>query len=331
MKKKPLISIILPIYNIESYLNTCMKTVMNQTYLNIEIIMIDDGSTDNCPMLCEKYRKKDKRIVVYHKKNGGLSDARNYGISRAKGEYIACIDPDDFVDEDYIEYLYKLIEKYGTEMSICQSMVHYDSGKIINRGNDEKDECIQNDICLKRMLYHDVIDTSAWGKLYSKRLFENVFYPKGRLFEDIGTTYALIMQCPKIAIGYESKYHYIFHENSIVNSKFNYNKFDLLLMTDKMAKEVKEKFPMLEKAVLRRQVYARFSTLNQMLNVREYKKEKKEIITYIKKNSRGVMKDPLAPKRDKLAIILLSINYEIYKFVWLKYRQTLMKKGSKVL
>lgn len=329
MKKEPLISIILPIYNIEKYLNKCMKTIMNQTYHNIEIIMVDDGSTDGCFELCEKYKKEDKRIVVYHKKNGGLSDARNYGISRANGEYIACIDPDDFVDEDYIEYLYWLIDKYKVDISICQSEVHYDNGKIVNRGNDRKDECLSTDVCLKRMLYHDVIDTSAWGKLYSKKLFEHISYPKGRIFEDIGTTYALMMQCSKIAVGYKSKYHYIFHDNSIVNSDFNPNKFDLLLMTDKMAKEVTDKFPMLKNASLRRQVYARFSTLNQMLNTIEYEEEKAEIISYIKRNRRVVMKDSLAPKRDKLAIVLLSVSYKLYRFVWLKYRRTLMKKRRK--
>lgn len=328
MKKAPLISIVLPIYNIENYLRVCMDSILNQTYSNLEIIMVDDGSTDKCSMICDEYMKMDKRIIVYHKKNGGLSDARNYGISRARGEYIACIDPDDYVDRDYIEYLFSLIEKYGTKMSLCQSIVHYDSGKTLNRGLEQNDECMGSEECLKKMLYHDVIDTSAWGKLYSKSLFKNVSYPKGRIFEDIGTTYALMLQCSEIAVGYESKYHYIFHDNSIVNSSFNSNKFDLLIMTDKMAKDVKKKFPHLNKATLRRQVYARFSTLNQMLNITNFAKEKKEIIHYIKKNSWEVIRDPLTPKRDKIAIALLFISYNLYRFTYIQYKKTLINERS---
>ena len=107
---RPLISVVLPIYKIEQYLDRCMEAVLGQTYENLEILMVDDGSPDNCPALCNAYAQKDPRVKALHKENGGLSDARNYGIAHATGEYIACIDPDDYVDSDYIEYLYGLIE-----------------------------------------------------------------------------------------------------------------------------------------------------------------------------------------------------------------------------
>ena len=113
--KTPLISVVLPIYNIESYLDRCMKAVLNQTYSNLEILMVDDGSPDNCPQICDRYAEQDSRVRALHKENGGLSDARNYGIARARGEYITCIDPDDYVDPDYVEYLYRLIDKYETK------------------------------------------------------------------------------------------------------------------------------------------------------------------------------------------------------------------------
>lgn len=326
----PLISVILPIYNIEHYLPKCMESLFAQTYKNLEFIMVDDGSSDKCAKLVDDYLKKDDRVVVYHKENGGLSDARNYGIVRAKGEFITCVDPDDFVDCDYVEYLYKILKKYETKMSIAQHRVRYDNGTVKENGTSG-DEVLETEKCLKRMLYHDVIDTSAWGKLYHRSLFENIKYPKGKIFEDIGTTYLLMMQCEKIAVGYESKYNYIFVRNSIVNRKFSLSKLDLLEMTDKMAKEVMREFPMLENAVLRRQVYARFSTLNQMLNTTEYEEEKKEIIAYIKKHSWKIMKDPLTPRRDRVAIVLLLFSYKLYRFVWLKYKQMIMEKGSKSL
>lgn len=321
MNNTPLISIILPIYNIEKYLPKCMESILCQTYKNLEIIMVDDGSTDNCAILCDSYKKKDSRIVVYHKYNGGLSDARNYGIQHANGLYITCIDPDDYVDSDYVEYLYNLTQKYNVHMSICQHRVHYDNGLIKEYGK-AGNELLTAEKCIERMLYHDIIDTSAWAKLYHRSLFEYVHYPKNKLFEDIGTTYKLMMQCSKIAVGYESKYNYIFHENSIVNSKFNPKKLDLLEMTDLMATDVQKFYPQLIHAIRRRQVYARISTLNQMLDANNYDKERQEIISYIKQNTFEILTNVQAPKRDKIAIFLLTIHYSIYKLCWKIYRKT---------
>ena len=314
----PLISVILPIYNVKLYLTKCMESLFAQTYKNLEIIMVDDGSTDGSDELCDTYKSKDDRICVFHKKNGGLSDARNYGIERATGEYITCIDPDDYVDKDYVDYLYHLITKYHTKMSICQHRVVFDNGKIEEKGNIG-DEVLSNKRCIERMLYHDVIDTSAWAKLYHKSLFETVKYPVGRLFEDIATTYKLMLQCTKIAIGYESKYNYIIRSDSIVNGKFNPKKLDLLEMTDNMGKDVMEVYPDLKSGVLRRRVYARFSTLNQMLSVQGYDEERKRIITFIDKHSAELLLDAKVPKRDRFAIRLLKFGYPVYHFCWCTY------------
>lgn len=319
------VSIVLPIYNVQQYLDRCMDTLFNQTYKDIEILMINDGSTDKCGEMCDRYRQIDSRVCVFHKANGGLSDARNYGIERAHGNYITCIDPDDFVDVNYVEYLAELVKKYNTKMAICQHRVIYDNGTIKDFGKCG-DEVLDNKVCIERMLYHDVIDTSAWGKIYRKDLFENVKYPKGKIFEDIGTTYELMLQCSRIAVGYESRYNYIFHNQSIVNSEFSISKFDLIEMTDKMGKDVLNVFPELINAVKRRQVYSRISTLNQMLLESGYKNERKNILCFIKNNRKSVFLNPKTPKRDRVALILLSINYYLYRFVWLSYRKVIMKK-----
>lgn len=318
----PLISVILPIYNIKTYLDKCMKSIFAQTYKNLEIIMVDDGSTDGCGKLCDTYIAKDKRVRVFHKSNGGLSDARNYGIEHANGEYITCIDSDDYVDDDYVEYLYKLIMKYNTKMSICQHRVLFTDGSIDEKGTFGA-ELLSNKICIERMLYHDVIDTSAWAKLYHKELFKTVKYPCGKLFEDIATTYQLMIQCENLAVGYESKYNYIIRDDSIVNSQFSMKKLDLLEMTDNMGKEILKVYPDLEDAVLRRRVYARFSTLNQMLYAKGTDNERNEIIRFIKQNGKRVMKLEHAPKRDKYAIALLSVSYPLYRMVWRKMKKNI--------
>lgn len=322
---EPLVSVVIPIYNVERYLNVCVESVLKQTYTNLEVILVDDGSTDSCPALCDEYTEKDRRVVVYHKANGGLSDARNFGIEQSNGKYITLVDSDDYVESDYVEYLLILIMKHAVKMAIAQHTVHYNNGSR-KRNLRNGDECISTERCLKQLLYHDCIDTAAWGKMYHRSLFDTVRYPKGKIFEDIGTTYALILQCDRIAVGNESKYNYVFHNNSIVNSTFNLSKMDLIEMTDKMAAEVQTRYPQLKAAALRRQVYSRLSTLNQMLDVKGYDKEREEILKYLDSYKWKVIGNSRTPCRDKLALILLSINYSLYKSIWLFYRKWIMTK-----
>lgn len=313
-----LISIIIPAYGVEKYIEKCLDSVIEQTYKNLEIIVVDDGTKDRSGEIAEDYSRRDNRIVVFHKSNGGLSDARNYGIKHARGQYITCIDSDDYVDSDYVEYMYNIIQHYSARIAFCQHRVHFPSGNIKDYGN-QGSELIKTEQCLERIMYDDILNTSAWAKLYEKDLFNTVEYPKGMLFEDIGTTYKLLLQCDTIAIGYESKYNYILRENSIVTGSFNEKKMDLLVMTDTMAKSVQSIYPDLSDALLRRRVYARFSTLNQVIGTKGYNKQKKEMIRFIKDNSKSILRNPKVPKRDKFAIYLLFLGYPVYQIVWRLY------------
>lgn len=315
MKMNSLISIIVPVYNVVEYLDKCMESLLFQTYTNIEIVVVNDGSTDKSYEKCLEYSRKDDRIKLYDKENGGLSDARNYGIKKATGEYVTCVDSDDYVDSDYIEYLYELICKYGTDVSVAQHRVV--GNDFVKDFGNQGDEVLTDKECISRMLYHDVIDTSAWAKLYRRDMFDDILYPVGKLFEDISTTYKLFIKSGKVAVGYESKYNYVYRKTSIVNSKFNIKKLELMEMTDLMAKEVEEKYPDLKRAIIRRQVYSRISTLNQLVSVDgEYASKVNEIIAYIKSRAKIVITDKQAPMRDKIAIILLSVSYKLYKFTW---------------
>lgn len=312
---EPLISIVLPVYNVEKYLERCLKTVIAQTYKNIEIILVNDGSTDGSLKICEKYKFADTRIKIINKENGGLSDARNVGIKNSTGEYITFIDSDDKVEFDYVEYLYNLIKKSHVDISVCAHTV------VVEKTNNNfivpTDNILLSDkIAIKNMLYGDKVDTSAWAKLYKRSLFNEIEYPKGMLCEDIATTYKLFMMAEKIIFGSQSKYNYIIRENSITTQKFNVKKLDLLEMTDLMGKDVLKVYPDLYKAVMRRRIYSRFSTLNHMLSIQTHQKEKAEIIYFIKQHGWEVFWDTLAPFRDKIAILLLFIDYRLYKFVW---------------
>ena len=312
---------IIPIYNAEQYLRQCLDSVVNQTYKNLEIILVDDGSTDNSGKICDEYALKDKRIVVIHKENGGISDARNIGIEKASGEFITFVDSDDDVANDIIEYLYEILKKFNCKMSVCAHNI-IKNNKIKKSFNLKGDCKLSSQECIKKMLYDDGIDTSAWAKLYDRSIFEQIRYPKGMLFEDIATTYKLFIKSTEIASGHLAKYNYrIRNEHSITRCVFNKSKLDLIENTDKMATDVINMFPNLQKAALRRKIYARFSTLNQLLNVdKENENIVKETVSFIKKYTWNILFDKNVPLRDKCAIILLNINYNLYKFIWQKLK-----------
>ncbi|MBF8969895.1 glycosyltransferase family 2 protein [Streptococcus sp. NLN76] len=317
---QPLISMVLPVYNVEKYLEKCLESVINQTYSNLEIILVNDGSTDSSLEICNAFQQKDSRIKIFTKENGGLSDARNYGLTKVTAKYVTFVDSDDSITEDYVEYLYYLLDKYRTKMSICSIFTHFQTnGKLIDNGNGTEGLLAANK-AIEMMCYHDLVDTCAYAKLYSIELFDSIQFPKGKLFEDIGTIYKLFDKSKDIAFGFNAKYYYEIRPNSIVTSRFSHKKFDLLDMTDRMKSFVDEKYPGIEQATLRRAVYARFSTLNQMLNITEFEDERNEIIDYIVSNYDLVMKDAKTPKRDKAALFILkNLGFGFYKKIWDTY------------
>ena len=310
----PLISVVVPVYNVENYLARCIDTITRQTYARLEILLIDDGSTDRSGAMCDDFAQRDERITVIHKKNGGLSDARNVGIEDAHGDFITFIDSDDSVEPDMVEYLLSLINKFKTDMSLSSHTVVFDDHRnVLGNGHEE---CLTAEECIRKMLYHRDVDTSAWAKLYRREIFDTIRYPVGRLFEDIATTYKTFIASGRVACGYVSKYNYFVRGTSIVRSAFSARKFDLLDMTDGMGRDVLERYPSLARAVMRRRVYARFSTLNQMDGVEGYVDERRQMIDFIKAHRREIMFDGAAPLRDKAAILCLALGEGFYHFAW---------------
>ena len=319
MKHKPLISVVVPIYNVENYLCRCVDSIISQTYSNIEIILVDDGSPDNCPKICDDYKKKDSRVVVVHKENGGLSDARNAGIKVMNGKYVTFIDSDDYVEKDYVEFLYNLIEKYNVKMSICSYKAIYDTGTILTQAND-CEYTLTSSETLAKMLYHEDFNVSTWAKLYEASLFEKVEFPKGKIFEDALTTYKLVDQCDRIAVSLVSKYNYMIRNNSILTGAFSVKKLTLIDAYEEMGNYILKKYPNLSKAVTRSRVYTHISTLRQMVNCKPKLKEKeKEYRKYILKHGKIVLHDRRACKRDKIAILLLFLGNNVFKYSWIMY------------
>ena len=235
-----LISVVIPIYNVEKYLNKCIESIINQSYSNLEIILIDDGSKDTSGIMCDSYVLKDNRIKVIHKENGGLSDARNVGIEKEKGEYIVFIDSDDWIDEKMIEILYNVIKKNNSDISICDYFLAY-SEEIQTQKEDIEIINLSNIEALKKIYDKDlgVCMIVAWNKLYKRNLFkDDIRYPYGKIHEDEFTTYKLLYKAEKISYTNQKMYYYRQRENSITSS-FNKKRLDCLEAFDERTKYMK--------------------------------------------------------------------------------------------
>ena len=218
-----LISIIVPVYNIEKYLQKCIKSIINQTYKNIEIILVDDGSKDNSGKICDEFKQIDNRIKVIHKENGGLSDARNAGLKIAKGEYIGFVDSDDYIAQDMFETLYKLAKENNADISIVSFYEIY-NGKVIGVRDFKSLEEMDKIEAMKELLIDTKIQSYAWNKLFKKELFENIEFPTNKNFEDIATTLLLFEKANKVMLLEDPKYYYVRRDNSIIGTR-NYKTY----------------------------------------------------------------------------------------------------------
>lgn len=215
---QPLISVIVPIYNVEKYLNKCIESIVNQTYKNLEILLVDDGSSDNCPKICDDWAKKDERIKVIHKENGGVSSARNAGLDAAAGEYIGFVDSDDYIDSDMFEFLITDSKQNDTEISCCTFRYVNEEDNIVEKTTkpfiSDTAYFTPNEMC--RLFYEGNDDfVQLWNKVYKRRLFDNLRFPEGRVFEDWDLAPMLYFESKKSSYIPVEKYNYFLSEGSI--------------------------------------------------------------------------------------------------------------------
>lgn len=219
---EPLISVVVPVYQVEAYLSRCVESLRAQTYEHLEIILVDDGSPDACPGICDAYAGKDPRIRVIHQENAGLSGARNAGIGAARGEYLAFVDSDDYVSADFIRVLYELIRKTGCAVSQCRFA--YVRGEAPGAEEDEAYQIYRGEQLMEQLYGPEEEATNfvvAWNKLYRRDLFDRIRYPKGRIHEDEATTYRLFHEGGNLVYTRRELYGYFTENSGSITSSFS--------------------------------------------------------------------------------------------------------------
>lgn len=218
------VSVIVPIYNVEDYLPKCIDSIQKQSYDNLEIILVDDGSPDKCGNICEEYKLRDERIKVVHKPNGGLSDARNAGMEVATGEYYVFIDSDDYVHPQMIEKLLDACDKTGADMAVCgfKSVTENENIDMDTLNDVPVEEVVSDEDRINYFYEKKYVEfVVAWNKIYPAKYFENIKYPKGKVHEDEFTTYKLLEKADKIAFIDVPLYFYVQRQSSIMGQNFN--------------------------------------------------------------------------------------------------------------
>ena len=226
---KPLVSVIVPVYKVEGQLDRCVASIVNQSHRNLEIILIDDGSPDKCPAMCDAWAERDRRIVVIHQANAGLSAARNAGLDAMHGEYVAFVDSDDYVDTQFVARLIRTMREKNAEMGIC-SICQEDEQAVPlpdNRMVCTQASTLTGRECLGRMSGDGCISyVVVWNKLYAARLWDGVRFPVGKLHEDEFTTYRIMDRCDAVALVPDILYHYVRHSGSIMHAAYSIRNLD---------------------------------------------------------------------------------------------------------
>ena len=322
MQKEPLISIIIPVYKVEKYIGKCVESVRAQTYQNIEIILVDDGSPDNCGSICDDYARIDDRIVVVHKENGGLSDARNTGIDIAKGEFIGFVDSDDYIEKDMYEYLARLVVEHHADLATCGMYECYeDQAPIVQKA--DYIEVVDRVGAVRRAL-ESQITMYAVDKLFSKKLFEKVRFKQGKIYEDAFIIIDLLEQVDKAVLSNEQKYYYIKRRGSISNLSFNERTNDIVEAHDYNYQKAVQIDPSLEKAAMDRRCWARFVVLDKMALGNQPLSTQKgaEYIRFLKKHKRAIMNSKMLSRGRKLSFAALCISPALYeRAVWFRQKR----------
>ncbi len=238
-----MISIIVPVFGAEPYLDECVLSLLRQTFEDIEVILVDDGSLDASGKICDQYAALDPRVKVIHKKSSGPSDARNAGLSVARGEYIGFMDSDDFISRDMFAFLVDLLEKHQADIAICGHVKTFPRGRVFPHLPRKKLRIMGPEEAIKKMLQVSHYESFVWNKLFRREILTGISFPSGHLYEDLYTTYKALDRANKIVYSREIKYYYRQRAGSIIHSAYNAKVFDYIQASLDLCEFSKKKYP----------------------------------------------------------------------------------------
>lgn len=309
-----LISVIVPIYKVQPYLKKCVDSIVNQTYKNLEIILVDDGSPDNCGVICDEYAKKDQRIRVIHKENGGLSDARNAGLDIMQGDYVAFVDSDDWLPLDAIEILHKEAVDTMADIIVGECIRIDENGEIILKNSNMKDGSFTT---LEWMQHVLINGCAAWAQLHKKDVYESCRFPVGEINEDEAVVLKVLEKCEKIAVTTKCVYYYRCRKNSITTNVFSKKKLAWKEHCAANWKFTKNNYPEIETFAMMRYRNSLIWSLTQIALSEEpeiYKKEIEDMMNELRKNRRVFAYSLFSNKKELFRLEILCIfGFEIYK------------------
>ena len=307
------ISVIVPVYNVEAYLERCVESILKQTYTNFELLLINDGSTDQSGELCDQLALRDQRIRVIHKENGGLSDARNRGIDEASSDLIGFIDSDDYIDEDMYETLYSHLRKSNADLSMCG---HYDVFHQIpeKQVSEIKTWELSSEEAIKMVMEAKILSVTAVNKLYKKELFNHLRFEVGKIAEDAFIMIRLLDQCQKVVATNEKKYYYVHRENSITTQKFSLKFLNVIEAYEQNANIIREHYPTITDVATMRLNWAYFYVLDRLLIDSDFKDKQLEdkLIHYLKQNRVNILRDARFTNARKISFLALLFSRKLY-------------------
>lgn len=312
------ISIIVPIYKVERYLCRCIESIMSQTYHNLEIILVDDGSPDKCPYICDKYAALDPRIVVLHTPNSGVSAARNQAIAISSGRYLAFVDGDDFVAPDYIKCLYHILTVTEADISICSSQ-NIDENAVEN--NAALNACTYNDKddsqtisfspkeALRSLFYQVPFDAAPWGKLFKREFFQSTLFPIGCWYEDFAIMPQIFAQADRICFHPYAGYGYVLRRAGTTLKSFSPEKMQLLDIAESNEKFIRDNYPELLPAAYSRVVRANLHIYSQIPLHPHYKAYRKRIVENVRLRRKDVLFDRNTRTGTRFALLMTYAGF----------------------
>jgi glycosyltransferase involved in cell wall biosynthesis len=323
------VSIIVPVYNVQEHIRRCILSILEQTYGNIEVILINDGSTDDSGYICDEYAEKDERVKVIHKENSGSSDARNMGMDIATGDYFMFVDSDDYVDSKIIEHLMSIMG--GADISSCgHKLVKGESVDIreYNEHDYSKIDLSRID-ALSRLMYRKGLTNSPWAKLFKKNLFDGIRFPSGKVHQDLGTIYKVVARADRVVVSDAPLYYYVQREGSIMNSPFSLKRMAGLEFTHEQLGFMQENFPSLVRAAENRlftEAVGLYLKIKGSTNSNEFTDEQNSCLNVIRKYRGSVLLDSDSRTKPRISAGISFFGETLFTVVGLAIKKKVEKK-----